>query len=98
MDAIQRIAQTPEGAFAMFAFAFGGCLVFGIIMVVITDKDFRHMCSELFLGGIKCKSCKQRSKEWIQWHQQKGETTYEGYEWCPFCGAKRYEGFVDRVF
>jgi len=95
---IQEIVKTPEGVFALFIFAFGGVLVFGVVMVAITSQDFRHMCSELFLGGIKCKSCKKRPKEWIHWHQKEGEDDYNGYEWCPFCDAKRYEGFQDRVF
>lgn len=98
MDTIQEIVSTPEGAFVMFIFAFGGVLVFGVIMVAITSQDFREMLSEMFLGGIKCKSCKKRPKKWIHWHQRKGETTYDGYEWCPFCDAKRYSGFADRVF
>ena len=98
MNTIHEIVQTPEGAFAMFIFAFGGVLIFGIVMVAITSQDFRHMLSEILLGGIKCKSCKKRPKKWVQWHQREGETTYEGWEWCPFCGAKRYEGFQDRAF
>lgn len=95
---MQELVSTPEGAFTLFIFAFGGVLVLGVIMVAITDKDFRHMCSEMFFGGIKCKACKKRPKKWLHWVDVKGETTYNGYEWCPFCGAKRYEGFSDRVF
>lgn len=98
MDTIQEIVRTPEGAFAVFIFLFGGVLVLGMMMVALTSKDFHNMLSEVFLGGIKCKSCKKRPKKWIHWHQIKSETTYEGYEWCPFCNAKRYEGFQDRVF
>ena len=98
MSTIQEIVQTPEGAFALFMFAFGGVLVGGMLLVAVTDRDFRHMLSEIFLGGIKCKVCKKRSKEWLQWHQVKGEATYDGWEWCPLCNAKRYEGFSDRVF
>jgi len=98
MNTIHEIVQTPEGAFAVFIFSFGGVLVFGVIMVAITSQDFRHMLSEMFLGGVKCKSCKKRPKEWVHWTDREGETDYTGYEWCPFCGVKRYEGFQDRVF
>lgn len=98
MNAIREMIQTPGGAIVMFVFLFGGCLVGGILLVAITNKDFHHMCSELFLGGIKCKSCKKRPKKWIMWHQKEGETEYTGYDWCPFCDAKRYEGFSDRCF
>ena len=97
-ETMREIVKTPEGAFAMFLCAFGGVLVLGMLMVAITDKDFHHMLSELLLGGIKCKSCKKRPKKWIMWHQREGETEYTGYDWCPFCGVKRYEGFQDRVF
>lgn len=95
---IQEIVKTPEGMFALFIFALGGCLIGGIVIAAVTNKDFHHMLSELVLGGIKCKSCKRRPKKWMQWYDREGETTYEGYEWCPFCGVKRHEGFQDRVF
>jgi len=98
MNTIQEIVRTSQGAFAVFIFLFGRCLVGGIIMVAVISKDFHNMLSEIFFGGIKCKSYKRRPKKWIQWHQRKGETEYTGYDWCPFCGAKRYEGFEDRVF
>lgn len=95
---IHEVVQTPEGMFAIFVFALGGCLVGGITLTVLFSRDFREMLSEIFLGGIKCKSCKRRPKKWIMWHEKEGETDYTGYDWCPFCGAKRYEGFQDRVF
>lgn len=95
---ITEIVKTPEGAFALFIFAFGGCLVGGMILTALSSQSFRNFLSEIFFGGIKCKSCKRRPKKWIQWHQKKDETTYNGWEWCPFCNTKRYEGFSDRVF
>lgn len=100
MNTIQEILQTPQGVFAVFIFVFGGCLVAGVILVVMMDKDFRHMMSELFLGGIKCKACKRRIKsdDWIHWTDKKGETDYTGYVWCPFCKWKHYTGFADRCF
>ena len=95
---IQELVSTPEGSVALFMFLLGGCLVGGIILAALSSTDFRNFLSEMFFGGVKCKSCKKRPKKWVHWHQRKGETTYEGYEWCPFCGAKRYEGFQDRCF
>lgn len=95
---IREMVSTPEGAFAMFIFMFGGVLVFGMIMAALASQDFRHMMSEICLGGIKCKACKKRPKKWVHWTAIGGETDYTGYEWCPFCGVKRYEGFQDRCF
>lgn len=98
MNTIQEIARTPEGSVALFMFMFGGCLVGGIMLAAATSQDFRHFLSKILLGGIKCQSCGKRPKEWVHWHQREGETDYEGYEWCPFCDTKRYEGFQDRCF
>lgn len=98
MNTIQEVARSPEGAIALFMFLFGGCLIGGVILAAFSSQDFRNFLSELFFGGIKCKSCKRRPKKWTSWTEIKGETEYDGYEWCPFCGAKRYEGFEDRCF
>lgn len=95
---MQELVSTPEGAFALFAFALGMTLVGGVMLTALFSKDFRNFLSKMFFRGIKCKHCKKRSKQWIHWYQRKGETTYTGYEWCPFCSTKRYEGFQDRVF
>lgn len=95
---IHEMVQTPEGVTALFMFLFGGCLVGGIMLAVLSSQDFRNFLSELFLGGIKCKSCKKRFKDWVHWPDREGETTYEGWEWCLSCGVKRYEGFQDRCF
>ena len=98
---IQELVSTPEGATAAFMFLLGGVLVLGICLAVGTSTDVRHMMSEIWLGGIKCKSCKKRLKpmeQWVHWTDKKGETDYTGWVWCPFCGAKRYEGFQDRCF
>lgn len=95
---MHELVSTPQGMTALFMFLFGGCLVGGICLAAFSSQDFRNFLSEMLLGGVKCKGCRKRFKEWIQWHQRKGETTYEGYEWCPGCGTKRYEGFQDRCF
>jgi len=98
METIQEAVRTPEGAFAVFIFLLGGCLFGGIIIVALSSSDFCNFFSDMFLGGVKCKSCKRRSKQWTHWPDIEGETTYTGWEWCPFCGTKRYEGFEDRAF
>ena len=98
MEAIQEIVKTPEGSVALFMFLFGGCLVGGIVLAALSSQDFRNFMAEMFFGGIKCKSCRKRPKKWLHWVDVEGETDYTGYEWCPFCKAKRYEGFQDRVF
>ncbi|MBW8002598.1 MAG: hypothetical protein FVQ80_11355 [Planctomycetes bacterium] len=62
------------------------------------------LCAVLFFGqlfldiifGEFCWGCKNRSREWVMWHQKEGETDYEGYQWCPKCGHKKYSGFEDR--
>lgn len=95
---LQELVSTPEGTYALFIFILGGALVGGVILVALSSRGFRNMMSEMFLGGIKCKVCKKRPEKWIHWTDRKGETGYTGYEWCPFCGAKRYEGFQDRCF
>jgi len=97
-ETMREIVKTPEGSMALFMFLFGGCLVGGIMLAAFSSRDFRNFLSELILGGVKCKSCKKRPKQWIMWHQREGETEYTGYDWCPLCGVKRYEGFQDRCF
>ncbi len=98
MYTLHEIVQTPEGAIVLFMFLFGGCLVGGIVIAAWSSRDFRNMMSEMFLGGVKCQSCKKRFQEWVHWTDRAGETTYTGWEWCPDCGTKRYEGFQDRCF
>ncbi len=98
MEAIHEVVQTPEGMFAVFIFLFGSILVLSICLAAGTSTDFRNFLSEMLLGGIKCKSCKKRPKKWVHWVDREGETDYTGWEWCPNCGTKRYEGFQDRCF
>jgi len=97
-EAIQEIVRTPEGASAVFMFLFGGVLVGGIMLAALSSQSFRDFLREMLFGGVKCKGCKRRIKEWTHWTEIEGEDDYRGWVWCPHCKTKRYEGFTDRVF
>ena len=93
IEKLLELPKTTEGAIALFGFLFAGCIVGGIVMCALTSSTFW----EILLNGKKCKKCKKRSKDWIQWHSH-GEKDYDGYDWCPVCDHKQYEGFSDRCF